>query len=216
MATTQLNALGVRAMTDVDRELIYDLTHRVRLATESQVARMRSRTLVRTRREIQKLVRAGWLRTKRLLITKPSPLIGPIATWNAGQRRPDFGSISHQLMSRATRESGETTIVHATRKAANAFCGWTNECSRPLQASHDAGLVEALIAIRSHDPVRGATWQAEDLLKRTGEMRGFVPDAVTITDVVMVVDFCSASYSPDRWRRLHRSCERSNFAYELW
>jgi len=201
--------------------MLFALTHRIRLATGSQLGRTSggpgSTALESARKTIATLERAGFAVSFQVRAHPELSLEQPICTWKPGSPTPAFGVISYRLRVRWIEAPEVITVYAASEKAARRFAGHGGRLPHPLQATHDLHMTGVFLQLRERSPEEAALWVPEEKFanKRRGQK---LPDAEIQDEkgrTLKVIEF-GGSYSPERVRKVHEDCERRSVPYELW
>jgi len=213
-----MTALG-ESLQGRDLEILEVLSRRVRLLSLDQVARTwwgttRHATANASRR-LAALERRGLVRRMQAMAHELPDLAEPLLAWSPGQATPDLPAIAYRLESRWSSPLRPTVLVSATRSAGAWLGGGGGRRPRESEISHDLGLASLYLRFRAGEPERAAAWVPEDLFV-PGELDGFVPDAIVREgERPTLIEFAGA-YKKERLQKLHASCERAAFSYELW
>ena len=220
LALQFLKAVSI-VLTNRDKELIEALTLRVHLMTLDQAVEnwwpptSRAKTTAQSR--FRKLESAGWLTRKRVNIHPMLPLKKPVVVWSPGDAEEDFGPVAYRLQKRWTQSLKLTTVLLASRKAANHFGGFGGKFKHRTQLTHDVHLAEVYLRYLRADGSIAKRWQGEEIAEKD-DPADKLPDA-TIVDVDgvanLIVEF-GGSYDRRRVEKFHRFCERKSLPYELW
>lgn len=209
------------ALTDRDEDLLKTLTHRVHVATAEQIGRgwwsgCRKPEHAAHHR-ISTLQKMGLLERHRVNIHPLLQMEKPEASWSPGKPRPDLGAVAYRLRSRWTRSLELTTVVIASKKAANAFGGFGGKFKHRTQLTHDTHVTELYLRRVAMDATVRESWTGEEILGQDilGEK---VPDALLRNNdgqADLVIDF-GGSYDKRRVQQFHSYCEKIEVGYELW
>jgi hypothetical protein len=196
---------------DSDTELDF-LALSAKVATDSQFCRATGASSARAKR----LARKGIIGGIWVLANPPTPLAGPVATFEFATDRqcavPDFRALSRLLKARWPEPAKELFVVYATGATEDLTDGVGARIT-PLQLHHALEVTEALLA--SGIP-RG--WRSEAFLVRYGLSIGrYLPDAALLEGgkIVRAIEY-GGLYEPGRVEACWRACYRTRTPLELW
>lgn len=210
-------------MSSLGRDLLYLLTHKLRLITFPQVLQhLDHRDMdehAQTRDEWQQLHRDGWLDVRTTLVHPLLPLRNPILSWQPDDPPPPLAAIARQLRKRWTSVPQPTLIGWATRKSSRRFGGYVGGVSpRRSETTHDAHLSEVFFRYRQSDPRVARRWISDRELVARGSRHGeAVPDALVPPlrrdSTALVIEFGGA-YPRHKLEAFHSGF--AHMRYELW
>jgi hypothetical protein len=218
-------AAGIRTdrtlLTPIDREIVFTLSQRIRVADICQLARTWWEDTPLGRncayRRIGRLVQTGVLESFTLRAHPELPLKEPIWSWKPREARPPVGVVSYRARVRWDKPLQSMTVYVASQRTARLYAGCGGRLSHPLQVTHDLHVSAIYLRLLKHSPAEAAGWVSENVLAPL-RRRQKLPDA-EIHDgngrVLKVIEF-GGSYPPERVRLIHEDCERRQVPYELW
>lgn len=208
-------------LTATEREVLFALTHRIRVTTKAQLRRTwwsETRSASdKAANTMGSLERAGLVISVQLRVRPELPLEQPIWFWTPGNPTPPFGAVSYRLRTRWTQALTVVTVYSASAKAARLYAGHGGPLAHPLQVTHDLHMAAIYFRLLRLNPTEAEGWVSEDMLaaSRRGQK---LPDA-EIHDAngrpLKVIEF-GGSYPPERVQMVHEDCERRHLPYELW
>jgi len=210
-------------LTRRDEEILQSLSVRVRLLTLKQIAGHwwcgNKRATDDARRRLAHLVTVGYLTRPRVLAAPLPDLSHPILRWSPGQPEPDAGAIAWQLQSRWTQGPRLEFVYLATAAATRIFGGKARGyLKQEFHATHDLGVSQMYLDLRSRSPKLAETWIGEDILAPY-RRRQKLPDAILATrpdaQPLVVLEFGGA-YDKRRVQAFHNDCRDRGLPYELW
>lgn len=210
------------AWTQRNTEILFALTHKVRVFTLSQIARTwwtdtKSGTAT-ARRALSELVIAGYLEKGRFTTHPELELKEPVLSWRAGNPTPDFGKIAYALQSRWQKPLCLTTLYAAGKIAISHFGGAGGLFKKQYQATHDLHVSSIYLRLHSLDSEGARLWISEELLEKPERHGDKLPDAVlrdSHKNIRMIIEF-GGSYPSHRIKSFHNFCFENGFPYELW
>ncbi|MFO0887923.1 MAG: hypothetical protein U0790_02130 [Isosphaeraceae bacterium] len=209
-------------LTERDREILRDLTTKIRLLTFSQLAGnfwpQGESGRVNARRRLGELVSRELLEKVQVVSHPLLELAAPIVAWRPGMPAPDAGEISHRLISRWQAEPREMTVYLAGRKAIALFgASALGEIKNRYQVTHDLHVSEVYLYFRRTAPELARAWVGEEILAPSRKDQK-LPDAI-LHDAEgrprLVVEF-GGKYPARRVAAFHGDCEIRGLPYELW
>jgi hypothetical protein len=209
-------------VTRRDIDLLKILTWCVRGLTLIQVARGfwsdSPSGLREARRRLRTLEDEGLVRRVWVLARPPLELdSGPLIAWFPGDPVPDFERASYRALRRNRGVVKRLPCVVATEKAARLMGGSGKGFPRPLQASHDLNLGQAVVLwYRKNAPQIASRIVGEALLPKARGER--VPDAAFCDESgrVRLLIEVAGEYSPAEFESLHRLAVRDRIPYVVW
>ena len=208
-------------LTERDSAIIRVLTHRVRVLSAAQIARVWWNRSVSPRRaatnRLRQLAAHEWIDLYQGFAHPEIPLAGPLVIWCPGLPDPPFGRIAYRLKSRWKQHGVSTHVCVATAKAAELFAGHGGRRPRQSELTHDIHLSTIYLKLHKADPVLAATWQSEADYAAKASVRDVrIPDAtVKFNERLRIVDF-GGSYSKKKLQDIHRFWSASETEYEVW
>jgi hypothetical protein len=213
------------------KETILDiLTHRVRLATSSQLATLlqstegRKVTVRQIRRRLRHMAEEGTVLLHHLALKVFAPEQF-LYQWRPGEPFTAAEAIAWKAAVRvASTIPRRCMVCRVTEKGAKRDgSGGNRPTLQPTQIEHDLGCTAMLIHELRHDPYLLRNWVGEDEIRRSfrplwpEEFRK-VPDAAIVRSddrVERFLEFCG-QYSAQRIDRFHRHCRRYRIPYRLY
>lgn len=209
------------SLSRFDEQLLWTLTHRLRLLSVPQIARTwgigTSESAAPFR--VRQLAAAGLIEMKPTMVHPELELIGPVLNWRPGDAEPDFGAVAYRLQSRWKETAVSVVLVHATRIAVQMFGGFTGgRGPRPSEATHDLHLAHVFLRLQGTDPKLARRWCSESELYAEGRGRNErLPDAVIRgragVPPIRIIEFGGA-YAKAKLADFHRAM--SGLRYEVW
>lgn len=206
--------------TSRDIHILRFLSLRVRIATETQIARTwwSNATKRRAVRRLDLLESAKLVRSFRQLIALPH-CDEPICRWKPGDYPPDFAHIAWRLQRRVVSGPAMERVYTSTAAGARRFGGVRRNClAHPFQLTHDLGVTEVYLTLLATRPELAELWVDEDRLARY-RWRQKLPDAVIATHPaaapLLVVEY-GGNYSKHRLLAFHDDCQDRGVPYEIW
>ena len=141
----------------------------------------------------------------------------PVAVWRPGNEEPKFGPVAYRLQKRWTKPLKLTTVLLASRKAANRFGGFGGKFKHRTQLTHDVHLAEIYLGYLKADGSIAERWLGEEIAEKA-KPADKLPDATLVNGdgtANLIVEF-GGSYDRRRVEKFHRFCERKSLPYELW
>lgn len=209
-------------LTTRDEQILWTLTHRLRLLSVAQVARTWWKKLHRASAasRLRQLAEAGLIEVENLMTHPEILLAAPVVAWCPGDDEPDFGAVAYRLKSRWTEAPIPTPLVNATRAAVGMFGGYTGgRGPRPSETTHDLYLAQVFLSLQAADPSLAKRWVSENELYADGRGRNErLPDAVIRgrragEPPARIIEFGGA-YSKSKLADFHRAF--STYSYEVW
>ena len=165
-------------LTVRDHEIIQSLAARIRLLSLKQIARhwwRQSQHAEDTaRKRLATLVSQGLLTSATVLAAELPALDAPLCVWRPGQQPPDFGGLAWKLADRWVSEPRLCRAYLATAQAARRFGGRARgKIKNRYQATHDLGVAEVYLRLRTERAELAEHWVGEDVLAphRRGQER---------------------------------------------
>jgi hypothetical protein len=207
-------------LTERDQEIIFTLTHHVRVLTVPQIAR----TWWKSSKEsagcavarVKILQRENLLLVDRVPAHPELPMSAPTISWEPGQQPPNFGRCSYRLQSRWKLHPVMTICVSGSRAAARRFGGFGGRLPRQVERTHDIHLAGVYLYYREHFPERLHGWVFEESLRqihRTGEP---LPDVVLEHEGHRKIIEFGGAYPKAKLQHLHAFLENETLPYEVW
>ncbi|RIK85627.1 MAG: hypothetical protein DCC67_03645 [Planctomycetota bacterium] len=207
-------------LTERDLGILRALSLCVRVLSLEQVARVWwSSDADAARWRLRAFVDQDLLLARRFLGVQLGPLPSPLAVWQPGVMRPDFGPIAWTLETRWSAAPQRTVIYYAARRVSQLFGGVrTGRIARPFQVAHDLAVAEMFFAVCRRRIEVDRLWVDEDRLApfRRGEK---LPDAIlapapyALPSLVLEL---GGRYGKRRLQAFHRDCDIRGLAYEIW
>ena len=207
-------------LTPRDEDILRILTHRLRLISIQQVARIwwtRAQPASAASR-LRQLAAAGLVEAMTVMAHPEIELKAPILCWRPSDAEPDFGAASYRLKARWTKAPTATPLVFATREAMAMYGGYIGgRGPRPSEATHDIHLAQVYFRLMDAYPKLADRWVSENQQYAEGGGRDErLPDALIRGrpgSPPRIVEFGGA-YSKAKLIEFHRGM--SSFAYEVW
>lgn len=138
------------------------------------------------------------------VLAKPELLpTEPLATWQPGLPKPDFGPVAHQLRARRQAPAERTRCVYAAG----------GRPPRPTDTTHDLHLAGVYLLMRQELPTRAASWVFEEDLVRPGQK---LPDALVTDGRARTAIECGGEYDRTRLEEDHAYFASQGYGYEIW
>jgi hypothetical protein len=209
-------------LSERDREILRDLTTRIRVLTFGQLAGNfwppGESGRVNARRRLVELVSRGLLERVQVVSHPLLELESPVVAWQPGMPPPDAGVISHRLVSRWQTEPREMTVYLAGRRAIALFGAKAlGEIKNRYQVTHDLHVSEVYLYFRRTAPELARAWVGEEILAPSRKDQK-LPDAILHDaegEPRLVVEF-GGKYPARRVTAFHDDCEARGLPYELW
>jgi len=208
-------------LTSRDLELLDTLTRKVRVLTIQQIARTwwttSQRAIENARERVSVLSSRQLLQTQRVPAHPELPLEAPAASWNIGEAKPDFGSVSYRLKARWKDHLVSTLCVSATSSSANRFSGHGGRFPRQVERSHDIHLAAVYLRYRQEQPELVPGWIFEEQLREEKQRRsGRLPDVIICTGSTNKVVEFGGAYPKAKLEAFHAYCKEQELPYEIW
>jgi DNA-binding Lrp family transcriptional regulator len=195
------------------RELLNDLTQKVRVFSAAQIGR--TWPGLDSANRLKRLEENGLIVVFRAMVHPELPLNQPVAVWAPGAAVPDFAEVSYKLRSRWVEAGVSTPCVIASRATGRMFGGHGGRYPRESEETHDVHLAAIYLKLRSKEPLLAATWIHEEEIKSSRESRsGKLPDAI-LQQSGKIVEFGGA-YKKAKLLAFHEYCQAQGLEYEVW
>ena len=216
------NAAMTARLTERDEEILRTLTLSVRCLTAPIAATYfwhgTGDRIEQARRRLNALEKDGWLNSAvRSAKTLPH-LTTPLIVWNPGDELPNVGKLSYQLKHRFSSSASLRRIFIATEKAANRYGGIGARWPRNSETSHDLGLAQVYLELKSVRFDVKTQWISEGSLAARGMRSGQkLPDAIVRhrDGHETVIEF-GGEYSKAKLTEFHLYCAAKTLRYEIW
>lgn len=209
-------------LTARDREILLDLTAKIRIATFGQLARnywpSGESGKMNARRRLGELVSRELLRKIPVVSHPLLPLEAPVVTWSPGEAKPNPAEISTRLQGRWQSEPHEMVAFIAGRRAIALFGAKAlGEIKNRYQVTHDLHVSEVYFFFRRTNSRLASAWIGEEILAPSRKHQK-LPDAILHDDEGqprLVIEF-GGKYPKRRVEAFHDDCESRSLPYELW
>lgn len=156
------------------------------------------------RRMTQSLQREGLVECATLL-ARPEVLPDePLAAWQPGLPKPEFGPIAWKLKKRRQDQAAIATPCVAAA---------SGRLPRPTDTTHDLHLTAVFLLMCKELPTRACSWVFEAELVRPGEK---LPDAIVTDGKAKTVIECGGEYDRKRLEEDHEFFASKGYGYEIW
>lgn len=198
------------ALSPAEQELLFVLTHRVRVLTVQQVARTWRE--LSSPKPLRRLAESGLLIPFSTVAHPELPLERPVIAWHSGPP-PDFAAASHELRSRWKQAAVRTPCLIASRAAGRSLGGHGGRFPRESEETHDIHLAAVFLRLMQASPEDAACWMHEDEIKKERDAKGGkLPDAV-LCHTGKVIEFGGA-YKKAKLEAFHNYCLLQGVEYQ--
>lgn len=211
---------GVRQLNARDRQIIEDLSWKIRYYTDAQITEyFFAGCRQAARRRIQTLIESGLLRATSVVCQEPPAILLPLYSSSTDYDEPDFDDLVTTLNIRfKSRRIVSQWVISTSTWADKAVAGRSRSRIGPHQhVGHDLGVSEVLLYFKQQRPDCYRNWTGEDSALEVPRI-DIVPDAVTFegrSSPPHVIEF-GGDYHRDRLIKLHETCLEEGFTYELF
>jgi hypothetical protein len=214
------NKKGVRKLNARDRQIIEDLSWKVRYFTIAQIGEhFFFGCRQSASRRIRSLIDAKLLRASMIVCQEPPAILSPLCSSTPLYDEPDYDKLVSTLHARfKSRRMVSQWVISSSTWADKTFAGICRQRSCPHhQVGHDLGVSESLLFYKQHHPEYYHNWNGEDTIDDE-EFFDILPDAVTRRSqgvATHVVEF-GGDYHRNRLIKLHETCAEKGVTYDLF